>query len=70
MDNSTPSTSQGCGKCYNIDLNVYFTNLANMEAMKKEIARLNELVNKGCMNKWQRESTKDATIQEWEKATY
>jgi hypothetical protein len=22
-----------------------------MEAMKKEIARLNELVNKGCMNK-------------------
>jgi hypothetical protein len=51
MDNSTPSTSQGCGKCYNLDLNVYSTNLANMEAMKKEIARLNELVNKGCMNK-------------------
>jgi hypothetical protein len=51
IDNSTPSTSQGCGKCYNLDLNVYSTNLANMEAMKKEIARLNELVNKGCMNK-------------------
>jgi hypothetical protein len=47
----TPSTSQGCGKCYNLDLNVYFTNLSKIEAMKKEIARLNELVNKGCMNK-------------------
>jgi hypothetical protein len=40
-DTSTPSTSQGCGKCYNLDLNAYFTNLANMEAMRKEIARLN-----------------------------
>jgi hypothetical protein len=27
---SNPSTSQGCGKCYNLDLNVYSTNLANM----------------------------------------
>jgi hypothetical protein len=29
-DASTPSTSQGCGKCYNLDLNAYSTNLANM----------------------------------------
>ena len=27
-DASTTSTSQGCGKCYNIDLNAYSTNLA------------------------------------------
>ena len=47
---STPSTSQGCGKFHNLDLNVYSTNLANMEAMRKEIARLNEIIGKGCMD--------------------
>ena len=47
-DTSTPSTSQGCGKCYNLDLNAYSANRANMEAMKKEIARLNEIIGKGC----------------------
>jgi hypothetical protein len=31
-------------------LNVYYTNLANMEAMRKEIARLNEIIGKGCMD--------------------
>ena len=49
-DTSTPSTSQGCGKCYNVDLNAYATNLANMKAMKKEMARFNTLVDKGCQN--------------------
>ena len=48
-ETSTPSTSQGCGKCYNLDLNAYSTNLVNMEAMRKEIARLNEIIGKGCM---------------------
>jgi hypothetical protein len=45
-DTSTPSTSQGCGKCYNADLNVYSTNLANIEAIRKEITRLNAMLNK------------------------
>ena len=36
-DASTTSTSQGSGKCYNIDLNAYSTNLANMEAMRKKL---------------------------------
>ena len=49
-ETSTPSTSQGCGKCFNLDLNAYSTNLANMEAMRKEIARLNEIIGKGCMD--------------------
>ena len=40
------STSHGCGKCFNLDLNAYSTNLANMEAMRKEIARLNENIGK------------------------
>ena len=46
-ETSTPSTSQGCGKCFNLDLNAYSTNLSNMEAMRKEIARLNEVIGKG-----------------------
>ena len=44
------STSKGCEKCYNLDLNAYATNLANIEAMKKEIARLNSIIANGCMN--------------------
>ena len=44
---STTSTSEGSGKCYNIDLNAYSTNLANMKAMRKEITRLNEIIGKG-----------------------
>ena len=48
-DTTSPSTSQGCGKCYNLDLNAYSTNLANMKAMRKKIARLNEIIGKGCM---------------------
>jgi chromosome segregation ATPase len=44
------STSKGCDKCYNIDLESYATNLANMEALKKEIARLNSIIASGCMS--------------------
>jgi hypothetical protein len=36
------SNNEGCGKCYNFDLNMYSTNLANMEVMRKEITRLND----------------------------
>jgi hypothetical protein len=45
-----PSTSQGCEKYYNLDLNAYSTNLANMEVMRKKIARLNEIIGKGYLN--------------------
>jgi hypothetical protein len=48
-DFSTPSTSQGCDKCYNLDLNIYNTSLANKEAMKKKIARLNEMIGERCI---------------------
>ena len=34
-ETSTLSTSQSYGKCYNLDLNIYSTNLTNMEAMRK-----------------------------------
>ena len=50
MDVSDTSTSQACGKCYNINFNAYSTNLANMEAMRKEIARFNEIIGKGCLS--------------------
>ena len=49
-DVSTTSTSQGCRKCYNIDLNAYSTNLAIMEAMRKEIDILNDIIGKGCLS--------------------
>jgi len=47
---SNASTSKGCDRCYNIDLEACATNLANMEAMKKEIARLNNIIASGCMD--------------------
>jgi chromosome segregation ATPase len=47
---SSASTSKGCDKCCNIDLESYGTNLANMEALKKEIARLNSIIARGCMS--------------------
>jgi hypothetical protein len=47
--NSSASTSKGCDKCHHIDLESYATNLANMEALKKEIARLNSIIARGCM---------------------
>jgi hypothetical protein len=34
------STSNGCSRCYNIDINACATNVAEMNAIKKEIARL------------------------------
>ena len=40
-------------KCFNLDLNAYSTNLANMVAMRKEIARLNEIIEKGWMGEIQ-----------------
>jgi hypothetical protein len=46
---SSASTSKGCDRCYHIDIESYATNLANMEAMKKEIARLNSIIARGCM---------------------
>ena len=58
-ETSTPSTSQGCGKCFNLDLNAYSTNLANMEAMRKEIASLNKVIGKGWIGKTQSNDKKN-----------
>jgi chromosome segregation ATPase len=47
---SNASTTNGCDRCYNVDLEACATNLANMEAMKKEIAILNNIIASGCMD--------------------
>jgi hypothetical protein len=45
--NSKASTSNGCSRCYKIGINACATNVAEMNAMKKEIARLkNSLIDK------------------------
>jgi chromosome segregation ATPase len=46
---SSASTSKGCDRCYHIDIESHATNLANMEALKKQIARLNSIIARGCM---------------------
>jgi hypothetical protein len=49
---SKVSTSEGCRKSCDINMNAYSTNLANMKAMKDEIARLNSMLDtKGKNNK-------------------
>jgi hypothetical protein len=58
-NSSNPSNSEGYGKCYNLDMNVYSTNLANMEAMRKEIVRLNGILGTRCM-----EDVKTASVKE------
>jgi speckle-type POZ protein len=44
--NSKASTSNGCSRCYKIDINAYATNIAETNTMKKEIAKLsNSLID-------------------------
>jgi chromosome segregation ATPase len=43
---SSPSTSNGCARCFNIDIQSCASNHAEMHAMKKEITRLTQLVKK------------------------
>jgi hypothetical protein len=46
LSNSKASTSNGCSRCYKIDINACATNISEMNAMKKEIARLsNSLID-------------------------
>ena len=43
-NSSSPSTSNGCAWCYNIDIQTCATNHVEMNAMKKEISRLTHLL--------------------------
>jgi DNA repair exonuclease SbcCD ATPase subunit len=44
LNSSSPSTSNGCAWCFNIDIQTCATNYAAMNAMKKEITRLTQLL--------------------------
>jgi hypothetical protein len=63
------SSSKCCDKCYNIDIESYATNLANMEALKKEIARLNSIIASGCISEGntRRRFTKKEKLEKSEK---
>ena len=41
---SSPSTSNSCARCYNIDIQTCATNHVEMNAIKKEISRLTHLL--------------------------
>ena len=43
-NSSSPSTSNGCAWCYNIDIQICATNHVEMNAMKKEITRLTQFL--------------------------
>ncbi|KAG2642404.1 hypothetical protein PVAP13_2KG274344 [Panicum virgatum] len=43
-NSSSPSTSNGCARCFNIDIQTSATNHVEMNAMKKEIFRLTHLL--------------------------
>ena len=43
-NSSSPSTSNGCARCFNIDIQTSATNHVEMNAMKKEISRLTHLL--------------------------
>ena len=45
---SNVSTSNGCKRCYKIDINTYTTNLIELEKKDKEIHRLKMILKNGC----------------------
>ena len=53
---SNVSTSDGCKRCYKIDVNAYATNLVELEKKNKEIHRLEMILKNGC--KCQEQSNK------------
>uniref|UniRef100_I1QRU7 Retrovirus-related Pol polyprotein from transposon TNT 1-94-like beta-barrel domain-containing protein n=1 Tax=Oryza glaberrima TaxID=4538 RepID=I1QRU7_ORYGL len=59
---SNPSTSNGCARCYNIDLNSYAINVDAMQALKKENERLGTLVKYGCMKTYHSKDSLYKTI--------
>jgi len=55
-EDSNVSTSNGCKRCYKIDVNAYTTNLVELEKKDKEIHRLKMILKNGC--KCQEQSNK------------
>jgi hypothetical protein len=55
--NSKASTSEGCEKCYNVDINACASNLVELEKKEKEISRLNMIIKHGCKCKDKQSTT-------------
>jgi hypothetical protein len=48
FNDSNASTSEGCKRCYNVDINACATNFVELEKKDKEINRLNMIIKNGC----------------------
>ena len=67
---SIPSTSNGCARCYNIDIQICATNHVEMNAMKKEISRLTQLLQEEISpNEQPSKTNPDSRVCEFEKYT-
>ena len=65
-----PSTSNGCAHCYNIDIQTCATNHIEMNAMKKEISRLTQLLQEEISpNEQSSKTNPDSRVGEFEKHT-
>jgi len=64
---SIPSTSNSCACCYNIDIQTCATNHVEMNAMRKEISRLTQLLQDP--NEQSSKTNPDSRVGEFEKHT-
>jgi len=64
---STPSTSNGCARCYNVDIQTCATNHVEMNAMRKEISRFTQLLQDP--NEQLSKANPDSRVGEFEKHT-
>ena len=67
---SIPSTNNGCARCYNIDIQSCATNHVEMNAMKKEISRLTQLLQEETSpNEQASKANPNSRVGEFEKHT-
>ena len=60
---SSASTSNGCSRCFNVDINACTTNVESFQALQKENERLNALVKYGCIKTYKSKDALYKTIQ-------
>jgi len=64
---SIPSTNNGCARCYNVDIQTCATNYIEMNAMRKEISRLTQLLQDP--NEQSSKTNPDSRVGDFEKYT-
>jgi hypothetical protein len=60
---SNASTSNGCSRCSNLEINACTTNIESLQALQKENERLNALVKYGCIKTYKSKDALYKTIQ-------